>query len=274
MWPDFTCAKRVSERREGEKKPSSEEFFYELKNRTRERKPVSLFTRPFHAALAREESWSVRVKNREERNKDRASVNDSLTLRWSLRENVYEGRQTCVTHETRSWKYAWNFAIWSSYETGKKYSQIPPKKNEQNLRNVSQNRFSNINEIFQHNISPLLSVKLRKNPIISLSNRQHNITPRRLSFRQFLRCFTMWAGIQQHFFVFPNNFSGWIRSRRFEPSYSIVGRRSRTFRRTFGISFIQIVRSFIRCWWIRTVSVTSLTMSSLRVLAQHDQISE
>lgn len=102
MWPDFTCAKRVSERREGEKKPSSEEFFYELKNRTREREPVSLFNRPFHAALAREESWSVRVKNREERNKDRASVNDSLTLGWSLRENVYAGRQRHVWHMRRA----------------------------------------------------------------------------------------------------------------------------------------------------------------------------
>lgn len=77
-------------------------FFYELKNRTREREPVSLFSRPFHAALAREESWSVRVKNREERNKDRASVNDSLTLGWSLRENVYEGRQRHVWHMRRA----------------------------------------------------------------------------------------------------------------------------------------------------------------------------
>lgn len=129
----------------------------------------------------------------------------------------------CDTWDARSWKYAWKFAIWSSYETGRKYSQIPPKKNEQNLRNVSQNRFSNITEIFyDSNIISLSIIKCetsKKNPIISLSNRQHIITPRRLSFRQFLRCFTMLADIQQHFFVFPNNF---FRLNQKSPLWTVV----------------------------------------------------
>lgn len=58
------------------------------------------------------------------------------------------------------------------------------------------------------------------------------------------------------------NLSGWIRSRCFESSYPIVGRRSRTFRGAFGFSIFQVVRSLISCWWVRTVSFIVFVESS------------
>lgn len=132
------------------KKPSSEEFIFmnwriELENENRFRYSLSAFTRSPSSAR-RVEVSELRI-GRKEIKIARVSMihshSDDLYAKMSMRED----RGICDTWDARSWKCAWNFAIWSSYETGQ-YSQIPPKKNEQNLRNVSQNRFSNIIEIF------------------------------------------------------------------------------------------------------------------------------
>jgi hypothetical protein len=47
---------------------------------------------------------------------------------------------------------------------------------------------------------------------------------------------------------------GWIRSSSIESSYSTFGRRTRTFRRTFGLSHRKVVRSISCRWWKWTVS--------------------